>query len=114
MFYHVIIIGALMLTLIEKDKFVSLAKKTRGESRRNYYKKVYNKYILDNMKNMQLIPYYENKFIEFTDNINNDANNDTLIKEPFIRIVNTESTTYKLTYFNLLEITSVLLYVTFI
>ena len=81
--YNILFIG-LLLIIIKTNKNV-VGEKIRAKNRRNYYKKVEEKRILDNMDKMQLVKYYEydynsnNILVEPDTNTNTNTNS---VKEP--------------------------------
>ena len=82
--YNILFIG--LLLIITKTNKNVVGERIRAKNRRNYYKKVEEKRILDNMDKMQLIKYYEydyNYTLKNNSNILDLNNNNTnSVKEP--------------------------------
>lgn len=56
--YNILFIGLLLIT----TNNTSFGEKMRAKNRRNYYKKVEEKRIVDNMDKMQLVKYYKHNY----------------------------------------------------
>lgn len=77
--YNILFIGLLLIV----TNNTSFGEKMRAKNRRNYYKKVEEKRIVDNMDKMQLVKYYEYKYNSNNILVEPDLNTNTnLVEEP--------------------------------
>ncbi len=81
--YNILFIGLLFITT--RTNNTSFGEKMRAKNRRNYYKKVEEKRIVDNMDKMQLVKYYEYKYNSNNILVKPDLNTNTntnLVENP--------------------------------
>ncbi len=88
--YNILFIGLLLIV----TNNTSFGEKMRAKNRRNYYKKVEEKRIVDNMDKMQLVKYYEYKY----------NSNNILVKPDLNTNTNTNLVEHPLDYWNYISL----------